>query len=427
MSTTIIAVVGRSVWDSRGRPTVEAEVRLAGGAAGRAIAPAGASTGRGEALDLRDGGERLGGFGVQGAVANVNGPIARALTGADAAEQARLDAALIELDGSADKHRLGGNATVAVSMAAACAAAAAAGEPLWRYLGTDTACELPLPEIQIFGGGAHAARRVDVQDFMIVPLGARSFAQALEWTAEVYRMAGRLLDGAGKLRGVADEGGYWPEFTSNEEALEMLVRAIEAAGFSPGEDVGIALDVAASQLGSGGRYRLALEQQVLDSDALCALLIGWLERFPIVSLEDPLGEDDSEGLRRLVRDAGHRVQVVGDDLLVTRAERVRGARGACNALLVKPNQAGTLTEARAAVDAARALGWGTIASARSGETEDVFITHLAVGWGLPQLKVGSFARSERMAKWNEGLRIEEALGSRARFAGRRALGRPSKK
>ncbi len=426
MSTAITGVWARRVWDSRGRPTVEAEIRLAGAGVGRAIAPAGASTGRGEAVDLRDGGERLGGLDVQRAVANVNGPIAQALSGTDAADQAALDRFLIELDGTPDKHRLGGNATVAVSMAAARAAAAAGGEPLWRYLGGDAACELPLPEIQIFGGGAHAARRVDVQDFMIVPLGAESFAQALEWAAEIYRMAGRVLERCGKLRGVADEGGYWPEFASNEEALEMLVRAIERAGFSPGDEVGIALDVAASQLGSGGRYRISLEKRVLDSDALCALLIGWLERFPIVSLEDPLGEDDAEGLRRLTREVGHRVQVVGDDLLVTRAERVRRAQGLCNALLVKPNQAGTLTEARAAADAARALGWGRIASARSGESEDPFIMHLAVGWGLPQLKVGSFARSERMAKWNEGLRIEEALGPQARFAGYRALGHVSK-
>lgn len=425
MQSAVRRVVGRRVWDSRGRPTVEAEVHLAGGACGRAIAPAGASTGRGEAVDLRDGGGRLGGLDVRGAVANVNGPIARALAGFDAADQAGLDAALIALDATADKHRLGANATVAVSMAAARAAAAACGEPLWRYLGGGAgggeAIALPLPEIQIFGGGAHAAGRVDVQDFMVVPLAAASFEQAIEHAAEIYRAAGALLEARGRLRGVADEGGYWPEFASNEEALEALVRAIEEAGFSPGDEIGIALDVAASQLARGGRYRLGLEGRELDSDALCALLCTWAERFPIVSLEDPLGEDDTEGLRRLVRALGARIQIVGDDVLVTSAERVRRARGACNAILVKPNQAGTLSEARAAVEAARALGWGAIASARSGESEDVFITHLAVGWGLGQLKVGAFARSERMAKWNEGLRIEEMLGARARFAGRGAL------
>ena len=279
---------------------------------------------------------------------------------------------------------------------------------------------MPVPQVQIFGGGAHAGRRVDIQDFMVVALAAESFDQALEWTAEVYRAAGRLMESAGTLQGVADEGGYWPVFATNEEGLETLVRAIEDAGFVPGEEVAVCLDVAASQLGGGGRYRLGLEGRELDSDGLGEMLAGWIERYPIVSIEDPLAEDDEEGFRRFMRAVGGKVQVVGDDFLVTDAGRVRraAAAGACNALLVKPNQAGTLSEARAALEAARAAGWGTIVSARSGETEDVTIVHLAVGWDAGQIKVGSFARSERMAKWNEALRIEESLGPAARFAGR---------
>ena len=311
---------------------------------------------------------------------------------------------LVELDGTADRRRLGGNALVAVSMAALHAAAGAAGRPLWRHLRGDGPARLPLPEIQIFGGGAHAGRRVDVQDFMVVAVGASSFTESLDWTADVYRAAGARLAKAGRLCGVADEGGYWPAFDTNEEALECLVRAIEDTGRVPGDEVAISLDVAASELREAGRYRLGLEGRDLDGDALAELLIGWLDRFPIVSIEDPLAEDDARGMRRFTAAAGHRVQIVGDDYLATSARRVEQAArdGACNALLVKPNQAGTVTETRAALDAARAAGFGTIVSARSGETEDVTIVHLAVGWGAGQLKVGSFARSERMAKWKRG-------------------------
>ena len=414
----IAKVLGRRVWDSRGRPTVEAEVILRGGALGRAIAPAGASTGSGEALDKRDGGIRFGGYDVGQAVAAVNDEIARSIKGLDASAQTEVDERLIELDGTPNKARLGANATVAVSMAVAHAAAAAAGDPLWRYLVRDQCPALPVPEIQIFGGGAHAGRRVDIQDFMVVCPGAASFAEALEWTAEVYRAAGQLMAAAGKLKGVADEGGWWPDFESNEAALEMLLRAIERAGLTPGEQVAIALDVAASEFGRGGTYRLGLEGRELDSEGMIELLLGWLQRYPIVSIEDPLAEDDPEGFAAFTQAAGDRVQVVADDLTVTDAARVRAmaARGAGNALLVKPNQRGTLTETRAAFEAARAAGWRTIVSARSGETEDVTIVHLAVGWAADQLKVGSFARSERMAKWNEALRIEQALGADARLA-----------
>ena len=416
-ATCIAQVRGRRVWDSRGRPTVEAEVVLGGGACGRAIAPAGASKGSGEALDRRDGGQAFGGYDVLGAVAAVNQEIAPALLGLDAADQDAVDRQLIELDGTPDKSHLGANATIAVSMAVAHAAAAAAGEPLWRHLRPERAA-LPLPEIQIFGGGAHAGRRVDIQDFMVVCPGASTFAQALDWTAEVYRMAGALMAEAGKLRGVADEGGYWPDFATNEEALEMLLRAIERAGLRPGEQVAIALDVAASEFGRGGIYKLGLEGRELHSEEMIDLLLGWLERYPIVSIEDPLGEDDQDGFAAFSRAVGERCQVVADDLTVTDVARVRAAAAvnAANTLLIKPNQRGTLSETLAAWDAARAAGWGGIVSARSGETEDTTIVHLAIGWGVPQLKVGSFARSERMAKWNEALRIEEALGSSARLA-----------
>jgi enolase len=422
-SARITSVMGRRVWDSRGRPTVEVEVRLAGGAFGRAIAPAGASRGTHEAVDLRDGGARLGGLDVAGAVANVNGPIARALVGRDAREQAAADAALIALDGTPTKARLGGNATIAASLAVLHAAAAAEGVPLWRHLAAGAPVTLPLPEIQIFGGGAHAGRRVDIQDFMVMPVGAASFDQALEMTAEVYRAAGELMRDAGKLAGVADEGGWWPAFATNEEALDWLVRAIERAGFAAGGEVAISLDVAASEFGRDGRYRLGLEGRDLDSDGLIELLLGWVARYPIVSIEDPLAEDDAAGFARFTRAVAGRVQVIGDDLLVTSAARVAAAaaQGACNAALIKPNQAGTVTETKDALDAARRAGWATIVSARSGETEEVSIAHLAVGWSAGQLKVGSFARSERMAKWNECLRIEEALGPAARFAGRAAL------
>lgn len=421
--TRIAAVRGRRVWDSRGRPTVEADVVLKSGVRGRAIAPAGASTGSGEALDRRDGGAAFGGLDVTGAVAAVNDEIAAALTGRDAGDQAGIDAALIALDGSVNLGRLGGNAVVATSMAVLHAAANASGQPLWRHLSSGRPVRIPLPEIQIFGGGAHAARRVDVQDFMVMCPAANSFAQALDWTAEVYRAAGALMKQAGKLQGVADEGGFWPAFASNEEALDTLMRAIENAGFKAGAEVAISLDIAASEFGRNGAYKLALEQRELDSAGMIALLGSWLESYPIVSIEDPLAEDDAEGFKAFTALYGERCQIIGDDFLVTNADRVEAAAAskALNAVLIKPNQCGTVTGTRAALKAGKAAGFGTIVSARSGETEDVTIAHLAVGWDAGQFKVGSFTRSERMAKWNEMLRIEEELGSEARFAGWDAL------
>ncbi len=416
----ITDVHARRVWDSRGRPTLEVEVMVASGAVGRAIAPAGASTGSGEAVDRRDGGEAFGGYDVTKAIAAVNDEIADVLIGRDAENQQDADAILIDLDGTPDKRRLGGNAMIATSMAVAHAAAAAAESPLWRYLGGLAAHTLPLPEIQIFGGGAHAASRVDIQDFMVIAVGAADYAQTLDWTAEVYRAAGTLMSEKGLLQGVADEGGYWPAFDDNEAALDMLMQSIERTGLRPGEDVAISLDIAASEFGRDGRYTLGLEKRELDSDGLIEMLLGWIDRYPIVSIEDPLGEDDEDGLIRFTAAAGDKIQIIGDDYLVTNAERVDHAArvGACNAVLVKPNQAGTLTETRAAFDAARSAGWGAVVSARSGETEDMTIVHLAVGWGAYQLKVGSFARSERMAKWNEGLRIADALGERGQLAAR---------
>jgi len=424
MSETRIAQVhGRRVWDSRGRPTVEAEVRLANGVSGRAIAPAGASRGSHEAIDLRDGGRLLGGLGVERAVQHVCEPIATHIQGMDVRDQASVDAALIALDGTPNKSRLGGNATIAVSMAVLHAAANAAGVPLWQYLAAGRDVRLPLPEIQIFGGGAHAGRRVDIQDFMIMAVGAQSFDQALVMTAQVYAAAGKLMADTGRLAGVADEGGWWPVFDSNEEALACLVQAIQAAGYTPGEEVVISLDIAASEFGSAAGYTLGLEQRQLDSDGMIALLLDWIERYPIASVEDPLAEDDHAGMQRFTAAAGDRVQIIGDDYLVTNAERITQAaqQNTCNAVLIKPNQVGTITETRAALDAAKAAGWSTIVSARSGESEDVTIVHLATGWDAGQLKVGSMTRSERTAKWNEAVRIEEALGRAARFAGREVL------
>ena len=416
---SIQSIHGRRVWDSRGRPTVEAEVTLKDGAKGRAIAPAGASKGTREALELRDGGEPFGGLDVLQAVGHINGEIAKALIGTDAENQFALDQTLIALDGTENKTRLGANATLAVSMAAAHAMAQASGLALYRYLGQGKVGRLPMPQIQIFGGGAHAGRRVDVQDFMVVCPGASSFAQALEWTAEVYRHAGLLMAQRGSLFGVADEGGWWPDFSSNEQALELLVLSIERAGFIPGEQVAIALDIAASEFGKRGQYRLGLESRALDSDGLIEMLLGWIAKYPIVSIEDPLAEDDPEGFARFTQAIGDRLQIVGDDFLVSSSKLIREAAniGAANTVLLKPNQRGTLSETLEAWKVAQELSYAAIVSARSGETEDTTIVDLAIGWNVGQLKVGSFARSERMAKWNHALRIEEELAGNAHFAG----------
>ena len=413
----ISSVIGRRVWDSRGVPTVETEITLADGKKGRAIAPSGASRGTREALELRDGGSAIGGKDVTKACAHINGPIAAALRGLDATDQAAIDATLLTLDDSPLKDRMGGNALVATSLAALHAGAAATEQSLWRYIASScgTTPSLPLPEIQIFGGGAHAGRRVDIQDFMVMVPGASDFEEVMTITREVYFAAGDIMARRGKLAGIADEGGWWPQFDSNEEALETLTEAIALAGETPGENVVISLDIAASEFGTKGKYQLALENRTLTSDQLIDLLGNWLDRYPIASIEDPLAEDDKEGMIAFTKAHGQNVQIIGDDYFVTNEALVKEALddNAANAVLIKVNQIGTVTEALTTFQTAQEAGWGTIISARSGETEDASISHLSIGLGGGQLKVGSFQRSERMVKWNECLRIQDEIGADA--------------
>lgn len=418
MKTAIHSVSGYRIWDSRGRPTVEVEVTLVNGDTGRGIAPAGASCGSNEAVDLRDGGLAFGGFGVSRALQNIEDHIKPAIVGLDCMDQSSVDLRLIELDPSPTRSTIGGNAMIATSMAVLQAAASTCDEPLWRFLAKDDEVKLPLPQVQIFGGGAHAGRRVDVQDFLVMPIGATTFDEALCMCADIYRSAGKLMADRGGQQGVADEGGWWPNFSSNEDALRTLTEAIAVAGYSEDQAM-ISLDIAASEFGGNGRYRLALEDREFDTDGWLELLCDWLQKYPILSIEDPVTENDFEGMRKLTDAVGDKVQIIGDDFLVTSAQRVRKAakEGCCNAILIKPNQVGTITESREALLMAKAEGWGTIVSARSGESEDVIITHLAVGWNAGQLKVGSFSRSERMAKWNEGLRIERDNMTSIGYAG----------
>jgi enolase len=415
----IRSLKGRQVWDSRGRPTIEVEVVLESGATGRAIAPSGASTGKREALDLRDGGARLGGFGVNTALASVNQIIASRLAGMDASNQAAIDRALIDLDGTPQKRILGGNACVAVSSAVAWGAASHARLPLWAYLRRLAALpetpHIPAPMIQIFGGGAHAGNRVDLQDFLVIPVKAKTFAEAIEWTAEIYMAAASLMKKEKSVQGVCDEGGLWPDFARNEEALIYLTRAIELAGFKKGGEVAIAIDVAASEFSKEHAYALALDKQRLFTNGLIDLLARWCDAYPIVSLEDPLAEDDDAGFVEITRRLGGKVQIIGDDYLTTNVGRIRSAANlkACNSVLLKSNQCGTITELIEASTAAKKLGWNTIMSGRSGESEDVTLSHLAVGLMSDQIKVGSVTRSERTAKWNEMIRIEEGTAAGA--------------
>ncbi|HQZ12815.1 MAG TPA: phosphopyruvate hydratase [Devosia sp.] len=408
--SAIVKTEARQVWDSRGRPTIEVEVTLASGAHGRAIAPSGASTGRREALDKRDGGTRLGGYGVNEAIAAVAEVIAPGLHNFDAAGQAAVDDKLIALDGTPQKTRLGGNAIVATSLAVAWAAAADQHVPLWRHLAdlSGVTPRIPLPMIQIFGGGRHAGNRIDVQDYLVIASSAQNFAEACEMTAEVYFAAAKDMAGRGKLNGIADEGGVWPDFSANEDGLEHLTRAIETAGLKPGTDIGIALDIAASSFFADGAYVLALEGKRLGTAQMIDMLEAWVKAYPIVSLEDPVAEDDDAGFAEITRRLGGKVQIIGDDYFATSAERIAHAAaiGACNASLLKVNQCGTVTELIAAAKATRDLGWNAIQSGRSGESEDVSLSHLAIGLRSEQIKVGSITRSERTAKWNEVIRIE---------------------
>ena len=425
MSATIANVHAREILDSRGNPTLEAEVGLSDGASGRAIVPSGASTGSHEAAELRDGDPaRFRGAGVLTAVANVVERIAPAVRGLSPFDQAGLDRRMLELDGTDDKSNLGANAILGVSLAAAHAAAASRGQPLYRHLSDGDASLLPVPLFNVLNGGKHAADSTDIQEFMLAPAGAPTYGEALRAGAEVYQALKRVLNAGGYSTNVGDEGGYAPSLPSNRSALAALVEAISLAGYAPGKDVFLALDVAASELFEDGSYALPREGAVYTSAELVSFYASLVEAFPIVSIEDGLAEDDWEGWTLLVQRLGGAVQLVGDDLLTTSAPRIRRAidMGAANALLVKPNQVGTLTETLEAMALARSAGWGTVMSHRSGETEDTTIADLAVATSAGQIKAGAPARSERVAKYNRLLRIAEELGPRARFAGMSVYG-----
>jgi enolase len=416
-------VHARQILDSRGNPTVEAEIGLRSGAHGHAAVPSGASTGEFEATELRDGGERWEGKGVHRAVANVNGEIAERVTGMDAADQRALDMALIELDGTANKSRLGANAILGASLAAAHAQAAEEGLALWRYLGGEGARVLPVPLMNVLNGGAHADNRVDLQEFMIVPCGAGSFADSLRVGAEVFHALRRTLHERGLSTAVGDEGGFAPDLASNEQALQMLLEGVRAAGYEPGEDVAIALDPAASELHRDGAYALEHEGRSLSSAELCSYWEELAARYPIVSIEDGMDEEDWEGWRLLTARLGERLQLVGDDVFVTNVQRLRMGieRKVANSILIKVNQIGTLSETLDTIALAREAGYTAVMSHRSGETEDVTIADLAVATGCGQIKTGAPSRSERVAKYNQLLRIEEQLGADAEFPGRAAF------
>jgi enolase len=422
--TTIEFVQGREVLDSRGNPTVEAEVFLDGGASGRALVPSGASTGVHEALELRDGEpSRYGGKGVRRAVENINDTIGPKLRGEDAVDQALIDTILCELDGTPNKERLGANALLGVSLAAAAAAANALDLPLYRYLGGVNARTLPIPLMNLLNGGQHADNAVDIQEFMILPVGATRFGDALRMGSEVFHTLRKVLKKRGLSTAVGDEGGFAPDLEANEEALALLVEAISEAGYKPGEEVALGIDAAASAFFENGRYHLRGENRVLDSDELNDYYRGLVEKYPIVSIEDGMAEDDWEGWRKHTAALGSRVQIVGDDLFVTNTRRLREGIEArvCNSILIKVNQIGTLTETLDAIEMARRDRYTSIISHRSGETEDTTIADLAVATGVGFIKSGSVCRSERIAKYNQLLRIEEELGDAARYPGRQAF------
>jgi enolase len=410
-------VHGRQILDSRGNPTIEVDVLLSSGAAGRAAVPSGASTGEFEAVELRDGGGAWAGKGVTQAVANVNGELAEVVRGLDPADQEALDRAMIDLDGTPNKARLGANAILGVSLAAAKAAAAEAGLPLWRYLGGEAAHVLPVPMMNVLNGGAHADNKVDFQEFMIFPVGAASFAQALQTGTEIFHALKRTLHDRGLATAVGDEGGFAPDLDSNEAALEMLIAGIEAAGHTPGDQVAIALDPATSEIYDGGAYVLEHEGRSLSSSQLVDYWRDICSRYPVVSIEDGLDEEDWDGWQLLTETLGNSVQLVGDDLFVTNTERLqRGIQDrAANSILIKVNQIGTLSETLAAIRMAEEAGYTAVMSHRSGETEDTTIADLAVATGCGQIKTGAPSRSDRVAKYNQLLRIEEALGADATY------------
>ncbi|MBE2318859.1 phosphopyruvate hydratase [Solirubrobacter sp. CPCC 204708] len=416
----IESVHARQILDSRGNPTVEVEVTLRSGAHGRAAVPSGASTGEFEATELRDGGDAYMGKGVTKAVANVNGEIAEAVNGLDASDQKGLDGKLIELDGTDNKSRLGANAILGVSLANARAAATEENLPLWRYLGGDAARILPVPMMNVVNGGAHADNNVDFQEFMVIPVGASSFAQALQTGAEVFHNLKATLKKRGLNTAVGDEGGFAPDLESNEAALQALIEGIEAAGYTPGEDVAIALDPAVSEIYKAGNYELAGESRTLSASELTSYWTDLAARYPILSIEDGMDEEDWDGWKQLTDSIGEKVQLVGDDLFVTNVKRLQKGidTGTANSILIKVNQIGTLTETLAAIDLARSNGYTAVMSHRSGETEDTTIADLAVATGCGQIKTGAPSRSDRVAKYNQLLRIEEALGGDAEYPGR---------
>jgi enolase len=423
--TNIGGIIGREVLDSRGNPTVEAEVQLAGGAIGRAIVPSGASTGEHEAVELRDDdGHRYKGKGVLKAVENVNAEIAEALANMDASDQRALDTKMIELDGTENKGRLGANAILAVSMASARAAAADYGLPLYRYLGGAGANTLPVPMMNILNGGAHADNNVDFQEFMVMPVGAKSFSEALRWGVEVFHTLKGVLKKRGYNTAVGDEGGFAPSLKSNVEAIEVVLEAIQQAGYRPGDDIAIALDPAASEFYQDGRYIFKKsDKSAKSSEEMARFWAKWAGDYPIVSLEDGLAEDDWEGWKILTEEVGNRIQLVGDDLFVTNTERLQEGidKGIANSILIKVNQIGTVSETLDAIDLARRNRYTSVISHRSGESEDTFIADLAVATGAGQIKTGSASRTDRIAKYNQLLRIEEQLGDAARFLGLKAL------
>jgi enolase len=414
---TIERIVARQVLDSRGNPTVEAEVFTTGGGFGRAIVPSGASTGALEAVELRDGGDRWNGKGVTRAVSNVQDQIAPALVGVDVTRQEHIDQLMLDLDGTPTKGKLGANAILAVSMAVARAASTAVGLPLYRYLGGPSAQVLPVPCLNVLNGGVHAANSVDIQEFMLVPAGLPSFSEALRAGVEVYHSLKQVVSGRGLSTNVGDEGGFAPDLPTNESALELLVEAIEVAGYVPGEQIGLALDVAASEVHREGLYHL--EGRGLEPDEMVEFLAGLVDRYPLVSVEDGMAESDWEGWKTLTARLGEEVQLVGDDLFVTNEEILRRgiAERSANAILIKVNQIGSVSETLHTMSTARSASFSMMVSHRSGETEDSFISHLAVATNAGQIKTGAPARGERTAKYNQLLRIEESLGDEARFAG----------